>query len=89
MFPSADEKADLEKSAADEQRTEENPLLLKLKQIIIETNQEESNMQAIVFVRTRELAQIIVKWMSETEDLKQIEAKKYTGAGVQIIKGGI
>ena len=79
----------MENSAADRQRSEENPLLLKLKQILIETYREESDMRGIVFVRTRLLAEIIADWMSETDDLKPIKAKKCTGAGAQITEGGM
>ena len=79
----------MENSAADRQRSEENPLLLKLKQILIETYREESDMRGIVFVRTRLLAEIIANWMSETDELKPIKAKKCTGAGAQITEGGI
>ena len=42
-----------------------------------------------MFVRTRLLAEIIADWMSETDDLKPIKAKKCTGAGAQITEGGI
>ena len=79
----------MENSAADGQRSEENPLLLKLKQILIETYREESDMRGIVFVRTRQLAEIIADWMSETDDLKPIKAKKCTGAGAQMTEGGM
>nr|XP_022339462.1 probable ATP-dependent RNA helicase DDX58 isoform X2 [Crassostrea virginica] len=81
-------KSHLENSAADGQRSEENPLLLKLKQILIDTYKEESDMRGIVFVRTRLLAKIIVNWMSETDDLKLIKARKCTGAGAQNTEGG-
>lgn len=37
-------------------------------------------MRGIVFVRTRVVADIIVSWMKETEELKHINARKYTGA---------
>ena len=79
----------MENSAADGQRSEENPLLLKLKQILIDTYKEESDMRGIVFVRTRLLAKTIVNWMSETDDLKLIKARKCTGAGAQNTEGGI
>ncbi|XP_065940807.1 antiviral innate immune response receptor RIG-I-like isoform X2 [Magallana gigas] len=73
-------RANLEICAVDDKRCEENPLLLKLKEIILETHREESNMRGIVFVRTRVIADIIVSWMKETEELKHIKARKYTGA---------
>lgn len=69
-------------------RCEENPLLLKLKEIILDTHREETDMRGIVFVRTRVVADIIASWMGETEELKHIKAKKYTGAQAPGAEGG-
>nr|NP_001292234.1 probable ATP-dependent RNA helicase DHX58 [Crassostrea gigas]AGQ42556.1 retinoic acid-inducible protein 1 [Crassostrea gigas] len=74
--------------ATDDQKCEENPLLMKLKEIILETHREESNMRGIVFVRTRVVADIIASWMKETDELKQIKARKYTGAQARGTDGG-
>ncbi|XP_048727213.2 ATP-dependent RNA helicase DHX58-like isoform X9 [Ostrea edulis] len=73
----------------DKRKSEENPLLLKLKEIIVDTYHNESDMRGIVFVRTRPLADILASWMNETDDLKHIKAKKCTGAQAQRTDGGM
>jgi ERCC4-related helicase len=78
----------LEECAFDRERTSENPLLLKLKDIIITRYTEEANMRAIVFVRTRILANILASWMDSTKELQHIKARKYTGAQAHNIDGG-
>lgn len=78
----------LEASALDHGRTSENPLLEKLKEIIISTYAEEPNMRAIVFVRTRIMTECFVNWMEDTEELQHIKAQKYTGAKASISEGG-
>lgn len=82
-------RAELNICATDDQKCEENPLLLKLKEIILETHREKSNMRGIVFVRTRVVADIIASWMEETEELKHIKARKYTGAQARGTDGGM
>ncbi|XP_061172835.1 antiviral innate immune response receptor RIG-I-like [Saccostrea echinata] len=83
------EKSNLQVSATDNTTTKENPLLLKLKDIIIDTYQTEPNMRGIIFVRTRELADILVQWMSSIEELKHIKAKTCTGANAKRSEGGM
>lgn len=78
----------MEASALDHGRTSENPLLEKLKEIIISTYAEEPNMRAIVFVRTRIMTDCLVDWMEDTEELQHIKAQKYTGAKASISEGG-
>lgn len=78
----------LEASALDHGRTSENPLLEKLKEIIISTYAEEPNMRAIVFVRTRIMTECLVSWMEDNEELQHIKAQKYTGAKASISEGG-
>lgn len=78
----------LEASALDHGRTSENPLLEKLKEIIISTYAEEPNMWAIVFVRTRIMTECLVSWMEDNEELQHIKAQKYTGAKASISEGG-
>eukprot|EP00105_Crassostrea_gigas_P026036 XP_011446815.1 PREDICTED: probable ATP-dependent RNA helicase DDX58 isoform X2 [Crassostrea gigas] len=84
-----DEYMTLEASALDHGRTSENPLLEKLKEIIISTYAEEPNMRAIVFVRTRIMTECLVNWMEDTEELQHIKAQKYTGAKASISEGGM
>jgi hypothetical protein len=45
-------------------------------------------MRAIVFVRTRILANILASWMDSTRELQHIKARKYTGAQAHSIDGG-
>lgn len=88
-FLPVDVREELNICATDDQKCEENPLLMKLKEIILETHREESNMRGIVFVRTRVVADIIASWMKETDELKEIKARKYTGAQARGTDGGM
>ncbi|XP_061175548.1 antiviral innate immune response receptor RIG-I-like isoform X1 [Saccostrea echinata] len=79
----------LTECALDHERTAENPLMLKLKEIIITTHEEEPNMRGIVFVRTRILADILASWMDSSKELQHIKARKYTGSQAQTVEGGM
>ena len=79
----------MEDCALDHEKTSENPLLVKLKEIILNTYAEDSNMRAIVFARTRAMTEFLASWMEDTDDLQHIGAQKYTGCKVPIKDGGI
>ncbi|XP_062594919.1 ATP-dependent RNA helicase DHX58-like [Saccostrea cucullata] len=79
----------LAECALDQERTAENPLMLKLKEIILTTHAEEPNMRGIVFVRTRILADILASWMDNSKELQHIKARKYTGSQAQTVEGGM
>ncbi|XP_062594929.1 ATP-dependent RNA helicase DHX58-like [Saccostrea cucullata] len=83
------EKSDLQVIAKDRRKTEENPLLLTLKDIIIDTYRTEPNMRGIIFVRTRQLSEILVSWMSTDDELKNIKAKTCTGSNAKRSEGGM
>ena len=79
----------MEDCALDHEKTSENPLLVKLKEIILNTYAEDSNMRAIVFARTRAMTEFLASWMEDTDDLQHIGAQKYTGCKAPIKDGGI
>lgn len=72
-------RGNLEICVVDGMRCEENLFLLKLKEIIFDIYWEEINMRGIVFVCIWVVVDIIVLWMGEIEDLKNIKVKKYIG----------
>lgn len=72
-------RGSLEVCVVDGKRCEENLFLLKLKEIIFDIYWEEINMRGIVFVCIWVVVDIIVLWMGEIEELKNIKVKKYIG----------
>lgn len=72
-------RGSLEICVVDGMRCEENLFLLKLKEIIFDIYWEEINMRGIVFVCIWVVVDIIVLWMGEIEELKNIKVKKYIG----------
>ncbi|WAR22445.1 IFIH1-like protein, partial [Mya arenaria] len=47
------------------------------------------NARGIIFVRTRELAQALVKWVNETDSLNVLNASEFVGQGVSASVGGM
>ncbi|XP_062594920.1 antiviral innate immune response receptor RIG-I-like [Saccostrea cucullata] len=79
----------LEACAMDHTRTSENPLLLKLKEIILTTYAENQDMRGIVFVRSRILAELLASWIENTKELQHIKALRYTSSLAKLSEGGM
>ncbi|XP_052772382.1 ATP-dependent RNA helicase DHX58-like [Mya arenaria] len=67
----------------------ENPKLLKLEEILLRVLSNDQNARGIIFVRTRELAQALVKWVNETDSLNGLNASEFVGQGVSASVGGM
>ncbi|XP_045159837.2 ATP-dependent RNA helicase DHX58-like [Mercenaria mercenaria] len=67
----------------------ENPKLLKLKELILETMRGDENARGIIFVKTRALARTLKLWMHETVELKKLNANAYLGKVVSTGEGGM
>ena len=64
----------------------ENPKLLKLQELIIDTIGDDKNSRGIIFVKTRALAKILKKWMHQTPELKHLRANAFLG---QVVSRGV
>ncbi|XP_061172801.1 antiviral innate immune response receptor RIG-I-like [Saccostrea echinata] len=84
-----EEYTTIEACAMDHTRTSENPLLLKLKEIILTTYAENPDMRGIVFVRSRILADLLASWIENTKELERIKALKYTSSLAKLSEGGM
>ncbi|WAR22440.1 DHX58-like protein, partial [Mya arenaria] len=67
----------------------ENPKLLKLEQILSRVLCEDKNGRGIIFVRTRELAQALVRWVNETDGLNILNASDFVGQSASDSVGGM
>ncbi|XP_052773443.1 antiviral innate immune response receptor RIG-I-like isoform X1 [Mya arenaria] len=67
----------------------ENPKLLKLEQILSKVLCEDQNGRGIIFVRTRELAQALVRWVNETDGLNILNASEFVGQSASASVGGM
>jgi len=66
----------------------ENPKLLKLQEILVNKLVQDANARGIIFVRTRELAQAIVRWVNETPELLALQASEFVGQNAKASSGG-
>jgi len=66
----------------------ENPKLLKLQEILVNNLVQDANARGIMFVRTRELAQAIVRWVNETPELDALHASEFVGQNAKTSSGG-
>ncbi|XP_052788527.1 interferon-induced helicase C domain-containing protein 1-like [Mya arenaria] len=57
----------------------DSPKLLKLKEILNGVLCNDQNARGIIFVRTRELAQALVRWVNETDSLGVLNAAELVG----------
>ncbi|WAR22444.1 DHX58-like protein, partial [Mya arenaria] len=67
----------------------ENPKLIKLEEILLRVLSSNQNARGIIFVRTKELAQALVRWVNETDSLKGLNASEFTGQGAAASDGGM
>ena len=66
----------------------ENPKLVKMGQILQDVLVADNNARGIIFVKTRELANALVSWINETDDLKTLQASEFVGQNAATSKGG-
>ena len=83
----ADEKDRLTAISADPQY--ENPKLNYLKKIILKYFGENEDSRGIVFVKTREMTVALMNWMTETEELKDLNPHNLVGSNAPSQKAGM
>ncbi|XP_052790518.1 ATP-dependent RNA helicase DHX58-like [Mya arenaria] len=67
----------------------ENPKLLKLEEILIRVLCNDQNARGIIFVRTRELVQAMVRWVNESDSLNVLNASGFVGQSASASVGGM
>lgn len=67
---------------------EKNPMVEKLKVILLKEFSERPDFRALVFVCTRELTIALMECMNEDPDLRQLGACRLTGVQASKQKGG-
>jgi ERCC4-related helicase len=65
-----------------------NPKLVKLEDMLIKAFRDEPTSRAIIFVKTRDLAEALVQWMRRRPQLKKLKPGKMVGAGASQESGG-
>ncbi|WAR30873.1 DDX58-like protein [Mya arenaria] len=63
----------------------DNPKLLKLKEILTGVLCNEQNARGIIFVRTGELAQALVRWVNETDSLNVLNASEIAEDSLNVL----
>lgn len=69
----------------------DNPKLEKLRELVVKacgTREYQENSRGIVFVRTRDLAHAIVRWMKETPGLRELSPIPFLGQTSKADRGG-
>ncbi|WAR22432.1 DDX58-like protein [Mya arenaria] len=67
----------------------ENPKLLELERILSRVLCDDKNGRGIIFVRTRELALALVRWVNETDCLDILNASDFVGQSASASVGGM
>ena len=65
-----------------------NPKLLKLQDILQVKLVNDANARGIIFVKSRELAQAVVRWINESPDFQNLQASEFVGQGAKASCGG-
>jgi ERCC4-related helicase len=60
-----------------------------MKKLLMNEVAGNDNARGIIFVKSRELARALIKWMDETEQLKPLNACEFVGQVASTAKGGI
>ena len=58
-----------------------NPKLLKLQKKLQEKLVNDANARGIIFVKSRELAQAVVRWVNESPEFQNLQASEFVGQG--------
>ena len=66
-----------------------NPKLTKIKEILLDVLGGDENARGIIFVKTRQLAGYMIKWMKETDELKGLNPTEFVGQTASVQVGGI
>lgn len=66
-----------------------NPKLEKMKELVLDVLGRNEDARGIVFVKTRELARALIRWMNETDELKFLNAVEFVGQGAPAAQGGM
>ena len=59
-----------------------------MQRIILEVLGHDDNARGVVFVKTRQLAQALISWMNDMEELKEFSAAEMVGQTAPAHKGG-
>ena len=65
-----------------------NPKLAKIKEILLDVLGGHENARGIIFVKTRQLAGYMIKWMKETDELKDLNPTEFVGQTASVQVGG-
>ena len=66
----------------------ENPKLVEMHRLLMTEVGYNEDARVIIFVKSRELARALIKWMHETVQLKPLNATEFVGQVASASKGG-
>ena len=65
-----------------------NPKLTKIQEILLDILGQNDDARGIIFVKTRMLAQYLIKWMKATDVLLPLNPTEFVGQNASVQVGG-